>query len=1662
MALIVPGGAHATLPGYDDIEIIESPVAELLNTELEKIVAEAIETSLRKIPTSLANIDATIATEFTARHVVERLRPLLHTTIDPAVLDAVERRVRVALDGELQPEIEALLDRHRELIDRPLAGIRDRLPGHQLQRLQTKLLGLTILTLPNAVYGPMLAATASGHFAQAFCGPACFNPYQFQRGVEVTKVLIWQLKHREGIALSLRQVTLLWGDLEQALPIPPLETWGAFGRDVATFATQIEGIEAQIQRIDRVTRQGWERGAAELTRLTDTLRTQLTTLQSRITDPIHRVVETIDTRLADVATPIREAIPRDLQKIPTTWKEIKKRSGLHGRLIGSWGERIPLRYASLTNPFDPVLLHNGEFYHQVVDLEIPTRGEPLAFVRTYRSRHAVPGPFGHHWTHTFHERLFALPGGDVVWWRGDGRTFRFVRRMSGAWASPRGVYSRLSIAPSGKWTLDHADGGATVFAHDGRLQSRRDRFGNAITCHYRDDALVAVSDPVGRRIQLFYDRHGRVVRLRDWGAREWHYAYSDAGDLVAATHAEATTRYLYERETHRLVAIVDPNGARYLENTYGTHGLAAGRVIAQRYGSAGERMTARYVLTRPAWWSRANQAIDRVVVTDRRGAMREYRHNRTGELLTMTRIDAYGRRHPQIAHRYDGEGRRVRTILADGREWRVKYAPGTDARERGNVSHLTVRGVQGGQRVWQFAHRPRRNHLLRMANPLQQTITWDYDGDGVSQITMADGAVHHFTRNAFGQTMRYRDPVQVETVMTYAPAGYPRAITRDAAGTPRTIVFRYDTLGRQTAIRDADGHETRREYNAHDRIVREDPPDNLPWHRTLDYDANGNLTDRREIVGGATQLHHQLQYNDTDHLVALHEADAEGDAAMTRYDYTPTDRLQRITWPEGNATQFRYDRWDLLRSATHGAGTSAARTWTLGRDRAGRVTRWTGDAGSRVDYRYDEFGDLAEMHESPGLRHVVMRNGVGAPMRERWFRAPRQPLREWVYRRDPLGRTTALHVRDYARDRDAAWETEWYRRNRRGQLVDIRDRGGHRWQLQYDALGHVQQLINPLGDVTQWTHDTQGHRRAEMRRATQSRWEWHYDPLGRLTRAIDPIGATTTYRYAQHPWPVARTDPNGRMTRWHYDARGRLATYAGKGRVALTWDGNDRLQSLDAPDQTETQYRYDAAGQLREPTPVATQSRPQPPVATEVQYARDPLGRVTTLTTPAGAVSLTHDAWRGINTITYPHGGRVERTFTVRGEVASERYRYDGQTLWGWTYHYDPAGNLVSHTHVDDGQMDTFTYDRHDQLILPSSAGAAQVFPLPTRPSHGSQSLLFGDVAGTLLGRIAFHEDRWELHPIISDRLGSTRLFLDTTGEITHRLDFSPFGRPLQPPPPHARFAGHLLQADGLIDMGARRYDPQRRRFLSPDPLGHQVALRWDAVRAGTGPAHVPKIPVEPDPNLYWYAENNPLRFVDPDGRQITMTRQGSHLTIDVTLEYGGAAVTSGFTDALRRGFALWAGAFPNHRAPGQPPWQVTLRADIQRRGTMRDSSRHQIDVVAQIPGTRADVNYRGGMEMRVGSDAIVGELPDVVARLVAHEFGHWFGLPDRYYKVGRNAGLPLPRFEENLMACTGPDCVVNGSGTDDIWQIYQYFQSGRLNRQWSPRPTYDRMRKKG
>jgi len=112
-----------------------------------------------------------------------------------------------------------------------------------------------------------------------------------------------------------------------------------------------------------------------------------------------------------------------------------------------------------------------------------------------------------------------------------------------------------------------------------------------------------------------------------------------------------------------------------------------------------------------------------------------------------------------------------------------------------------------------------------------------------------------------------------------------------------------------------------------------------------------------------------------------------------------------------------------------------------------------------------------------------------------------------------------------------------------------------------------------------------------------------------------------------------------------------------------------------------------------------------------------------------------------------------------------------------------------------------------------------------------------------------------------TDALGSIIAASDEQGDVIWEKSYDPYGKEVISTEDGEAFEGQAYTGKpyngetGLVYLGQRYYDPELRRFMGIDPVGFRAS----------NPASF---------NRYTYANNNPYRFVDPDGRDGVDIRQ--------------------------------------------------------------------------------------------------------------------------------------------------------------------------------------------
>jgi len=202
-----------------------------------------------------------------------------------------------------------------------------------------------------------------------------------------------------------------------------------------------------------------------------------------------------------------------------------------------------------------------------------------------------------------------------------------------------------------------------------------------------------------------------------------------------------------------------------------------------------------------------------------------------------------------------------------------------------------------------------------------------------------------------------------------------------------------------------------------------------------------------------------------------------------------------------------------------------------------------------------------------------------------------------------------------------------------------------------------------------------------------------YNSGGQLATITDPAGRTYTLSWTGgHITGLA--DSAGRQVSYGYDSAGDLTDVYGVGTV--------RSPSLQ--DNDHTQFGYDSTTHLL--TSIRSPINYGGPASAVTAMTYDSSDRVLTQTDPDGdATTFSYgpsgSLAAGQTEVTDPSGHKVLYTY-ASGLLTSETKGYGTAAAGTWTYNYDPVSMGISTETDPDGNVQTFSYDGHDNLIAKS------------------------------------------------------------------------------------------------------------------------------------------------------------------------------------------------------------------------------------------------------------------------------------------------------------------------------------------------------------------------
>jgi RHS repeat-associated protein len=249
-----------------------------------------------------------------------------------------------------------------------------------------------------------------------------------------------------------------------------------------------------------------------------------------------------------------------------------------------------------------------------------------------------------------------------------------------------------------------------------------------------------------------------------------------------------------------------------------------------------------------------------------------------------------------------------------------------------------------------------------------------------------------------------------------------------------------------------------------------------------------------------------------------------------------------------------------------------------------------------------------------------------------------------------------------------------------------------------------------------------------------------------------------------------------------------------------------------------------------------------------------------TATPPSGAATTTTSSYPAAGSA-QPHALTSQQVSGPSG-TATTSYGYnaagDSASITSPTasqnLSWNDAGKLASVTTTGTGAGTTsYIYDASGNLLLQSDPGSVTLY-LPDEQLVSSGGAVTGTRYYTIGGvAVAARTSGTSgtIAYLTGNQQGTGSLAINYQTLAVTRRYYDPYGNPVGTPPPswpgtRGFVGGTADTATGLVNLGAREYNPATASFLSPDPL-----------ISPTNPQ---------DLNAYAYASDNPSTNSDPSG----------------------------------------------------------------------------------------------------------------------------------------------------------------------------------------------------
>jgi len=686
------------------------------------------------------------------------------------------------------------------------------------------------------------------------------------------------------------------------------------------------------------------------------------------------------------------------------------------------------------------------------------------------------------------------------------------------------------------------------------------------------------------------------------------------------------------------------------------------------------------------------------------------------------------------------------------------------------------------------------------------------------------------------------------------------------AGSGHDYLYTYDLLGRITKkefpLLSGQSQRSYLEavYDDTNRTVA--IIDQLRHYITRHYDKLGRLTDIKSYTGtyGSGTLYATISYTYRYDNRLLTVTDPGNDIYTYTYDFL--GRYTQVLCPDSVSVSYSYDDTNNKVTFTNGRGYERI-YWYDWLSRLIKVEEeYAVDTFAVTTYNYNEIGQLISLTDAE--THTTTYTYASF-----------------------FGLTKTTYP-------DSTYEE--YEYSNVGSVTSFTDAKGNEITFTYDSIYRLTQVQYPDQSTVSFTYDLNSNRIRMDDDApnTGDYVEYTYDYWNRLITEERHISTDTyavSYQYDEASRPTKLTYPDTMQILYSYDDLNRmieikryidgindeilldnvqyntesLLTQFDCGndlRATFSYDQTDRISTIDIKDGEtsflDLDYTYDNNSNITQLVNGWRDTTSTWHSDTE-SYSYDGLDRLTSASCLSWSHTYSYDKVGNraskdgvtytINTVNEVTGLSDDTSFAYDSN-GNRTQKTKGTDTWVYTYDY---ANRLTKVEENSATIGEYVYDGEGRRIQVTENSVTTTYiysglnVLYEENTTGTAAYIYGP-KGRLAKRTTVNQESNTFY-YHTDHLGSTRLVTDENKNIVSAATYQPFGEAYSEEGSESYlYNGKEKDATGLYYYGARYYDPGLGRFITRD--GELGSIRYPRTL-----------------NRYTYCFNNPIKYIDPDGR---------------------------------------------------------------------------------------------------------------------------------------------------------------------------------------------------